>query len=469
VNLSPELKQEILELLKGPNFSRNRFEFSHETFLGHREEEMLVEQGTGHFLQLTKTSETWILKSHSDRGTQEKLFSSQEQLLKEVSLWAIRFRKATILSKIEVRGVRLHNIRGFQNFHWQGRLKGEPLLLIGPNGTGKSTFLRCLALALLPRALAQSLLSSPLCRLLRDPDQPGRIEVEAGNGNHHYSFLSKIIAGRDGTELLEKHSAEEAPLHCPVYGFGAGRALDGSVNTPEDPMLRRVSTLFHYQSPLVDPETFFLRLEHYYSSHLQAVQESIRVLLDLDSNFKIGLSKRFGVEVSHLGQTIPLSSWADGYRLTLQWFIDFWNSVLENFPPEPQTRPTGILLLDELELHMHPKLQSRLLQRLRKALPDMHCILTTHSPLVALSAKSEQLLHLRSRDGDILQVPLPDIRGFSLEDVFTDPELFDVSAYDPETEAKLERWRELSRTPLQKRTPEEQSEMKTLARWLASA
>ncbi|MBS2039157.1 AAA family ATPase [bacterium] len=379
-------------------------------------------------------------------------------------------RRPILLSPIELSRVHLKNIRGFEDFTWSSPLQRRPLLLIGPNGTGKSTFLRCLALAVLPKALAQSLLGSPLCRLLRNPDHVGRIEVELGSADGPETLVCEIESGRDGTELIMRHDAEECPIQFQIYGYGAGRAMDGASASSEDALVRGVATLFQYHSQLVDPETFFLRLRQYYTDHVQlAVQASIRALLDLSDDYVVDLSRQFGVAVKSNRGVVPLASWADGYRLTLQWLIDFWHFALDSFQPDPPNSPTGLLLIDELELHLHPKLQSRLLHRLTKALPNMHCIATTHSPLVALSVDAEQLLHLRNRDGQIQALPAPDLTSYSIEDVFTDPDLFDVSPYSPETQARLERWRALSAMTVKERTDEEQHEYQLLARWLASA
>ena len=56
----------------------------------------------------------------------------------------------------------------------------------------------------------------------------------------------------------------------------------------------------------------------------------------------------------------------------------------------------GIVLIDELELHLHPKWQEQLLNQLKETFPGIQFILTTHSPIIIRSLESESLLNLDS-------------------------------------------------------------------------
>lgn len=51
----------------------------------------------------------------------------------------------------------------------------------------------------------------------------------------------------------------------------------------------------------------------------------------------------------------------------------------------PQCRPEGIVIIDEIELHLHPSLAEETISRLRQTFPDVQFIVTTHSPLIVSS------------------------------------------------------------------------------------
>lgn len=67
--------------------------------------------------------------------------------------------------------------------------------------------------------------------------------------------------------------------------------------------------------------------------------------------------------------------------------------------------PNGIVLIDEIELHLHPSLQKTVLQRFRKTFPDIQFIITTHSPIVLSSfnandKNAEKIIELEKNNGE---------------------------------------------------------------------
>ncbi len=79
----------------------------------------------------------------------------------------------------------------------------------------------------------------------------------------------------------------------------------------------------------------------------------------------------------------PISALSDDYRSTIQWTLDFlsWSIYADRL--RDQASIGGILLIDEIEQHLHPRWQRFIAQRLRKQFPDTQIISTTHTPLVA--------------------------------------------------------------------------------------
>ena len=124
----------------------------------------------------------------------------------------------------------------------------------------------------------------------------------------------------------------------------------------------------------------------------------------------------------------------------------------------------GILLLDEIEQHLHPSMQAEILPRLSELLPKMQIFATTHSPLVALDASPEELVVLR-REGDeiVAEQNVPNFLGYSVEDMLADPRLFDTEIYGHDTREKLTEYRELAAVPQEERSPDQRSRLYNLA------
>ncbi|MEX1013583.1 MAG: AAA family ATPase [Candidatus Paceibacterota bacterium] len=84
----------------------------------------------------------------------------------------------------------------------------------------------------------------------------------------------------------------------------------------------------------------------------------------------------------------------------------------------------GIILIDEIELHLHPEWQGKIVGVLLKAFPLAQFVTTTHSPHVIQTAEPNQIVALHSLDNVIQQRSLPSstfgFKGWSIEEVLTD-------------------------------------------------
>jgi predicted ATP-binding protein involved in virulence len=124
----------------------------------------------------------------------------------------------------------------------------------------------------------------------------------------------------------------------------------------------------------------------------------------------------------------------------------------------------GIVLVDEVDQHLHPSMQAEILPRLSAALPEVQLFATTHSPLVALDARPEELVVLRREEGQVVAEPsVPDFSGYSAEDMLVDKRLFDTDPYAPEMSEKLSIYRTLAAIPTGTRGSAQTRELRDLA------
>lgn len=86
------------------------------------------------------------------------------------------------------------------------------------------------------------------------------------------------------------------------------------------------------------------------------------------------------------GREIIFDDLPQGYKRLLSIVFDLsYRSYILNGEKEPH----GIVLIDELELHLHPSLQQEVLLRFKKAFPNIQFIVSTHSPLVISNLKTD--------------------------------------------------------------------------------
>lgn len=91
------------------------------------------------------------------------------------------------------------------------------------------------------------------------------------------------------------------------------------------------------------------------------------------------------------GTEAPWSALSDGYHVFLGLVADIARRAVtlnDHLGAEAPLKSTGVVLVDEIDLHLHPKWQRTVVQGLRNAFPNIQFVLTTHSPQVIGSVEN---------------------------------------------------------------------------------
>lgn len=126
------------------------------------------------------------------------------------------------------------------------------------------------------------------------------------------------------------------------------------------------------------------------------------------------------------GSVLPYPALSDGYRAFICWLGDVLYH-LHTICPKGQrlVDMRGVVLVDEVDLHLHPAWQRHLVPSLSAALPKLQFVLTSHSPLVVgtLSSRNVLLLEERaqSRGTHVTEVVRPgeELYGRSADQILT--------------------------------------------------
>lgn len=378
--------------------------------------------------------------------------------------------------------VHLENIRSFREleFDLSGREGGlrRPTLIIGKNGTSKTSVLRAIALGLCDMTDANALISEPIGAMIHRGATEGRIRLWLEEDGTTFE-LTSTLRRENGKEVVVQESTgisypqESTRMARPqpfVCGYGAGRHGIGPDTGREYRLADAVYTLFDYKRTLLDPELTLRRLQDFFGTEgYAAALAGVKRVLGLGLNDEIRLPSGGGVELSGptIGGTVRLEGWADGYRMTFIWMLDLYGRALRAGRSGALTRNgqvRGVLLIDEIEQHLHPSMQAEVLPRIAEMFPEVQLIATTHSPLVALDVDPGSLVVLR-REGDevVREEAVPDFSGYSAEDMLVDERLFDTDAYPPEVREKVDRYHQLAAMPADTRGATETRELRSLA------
>jgi energy-coupling factor transporter ATP-binding protein EcfA2 len=370
--------------------------------------------------------------------------------------------------------------------------KGQPAqwtIILGENGTGKTTLLQTLVSfepvdtsnanssvqeGLITRFHTRFIAEDLLIRRQAVEARSGLVDVYGISRDENLLIASRgelsIAVGPDLENSISNHgeynwsltgsrtSFTTSPSGLQFYAYGAGRRLGGvslRQNPPDDP----VGTLFDENALLRNAEEWLLLLDYTASkeSEVQAQQKTrreqvkqllIAILPDVeDIRFDAGSGPypKPRVEFKTFSGWVPLRRLGYGYQTLIAWVTDFASRMVERYPdsPDPFKEP-AIVLIDEIDLHLHPIWQRKLIAFLTERFPNTQFIATAHSPLVVQAAENANIAVLK-RVGDHVEI-INDperIRGWRIDQILTS-DLFGLkTASPPAVEALYDRKQEL--------------------------
>jgi predicted ATP-binding protein involved in virulence len=97
------------------------------------------------------------------------------------------------------------------------------------------------------------------------------------------------------------------------------------------------------------------------------------------------------------GRLLPLRMLSDGVRNVLAMVADIaYRAAMLNphFGRDAAKKTSGIVLIDEIDLHLHPSWQRHIVEDLHRTFPEIQFIATTHSPFIVQSLRKGKLLNL---------------------------------------------------------------------------
>lgn len=306
-------------------------------------------------------------------------------------------------------------------------------LILGNNGLGKTTLLKAVSLAALgPAVRSSGIYAYRLVR--RGPEHNGKrkkgargkqaldgaakAEIEASFTPHlqdevgtNFKIESKVEVTRRG-DLEEFHwtHADDKRWH-PIYSedsealFFVGYGATRRVEKPEQANLsgrrasafvraRRVQSLFEEAYSLIPLNAWLPQQNKGRSAQvMRLINDSIG-----ERRFRFSGEMENGEYVfDREGLRVPFPAMSDGYRAFLGWLGDLLYHVCMTCPSGKKlTENHGIVMVDEVDLHLHPHWQMTVLPTLAQALPNIQFIVTSHSPLIVGSLEWMNIIVMQS-------------------------------------------------------------------------
>ncbi len=149
------------------------------------------------------------------------------------------------------------------------------------------------------------------------------------------------------------------------------------------------------------------------------------------------------------GDIFPFSQLPQGYRRMLSIVFDIAN---RSYMLNKNCNPQGVVIIDELELHLHPSLAQEVLQRLKKTFPRVQFIVSTHSPLVVTNFKqdNDNLLYklYREDDGSFSNSLMSDLYGIDYNSGLGFMDTPESNSYIQDLVSAYKYWREMDNSEM---------------------
>lgn len=341
---------------------------------------------------------------------------------------------------------------------------GHLVVILGDNGVGKTTLLRSIAMGLCGETSASALLRELYGDFVRYQSKEGtaRIRIEftkTQDGTSPWIETTVTRSPSGNTEVHQNtHPADGFPWNeLFVCGYGAMRGGLEHQDIVEYATVDSVYTLFNSGASLQNPELVLRRFggPKEWEPVLRAID---RILLFPEGSTQL---HRQGLLVNRQWiEDIPIGGWGDGHRVTMSLLADLigWATLFDQ--DMLATKVSGVVLIDEMEQHLHPSWQRQILSLLRQQFPAVQFIVTTHSPLCVVGTTSlkdeESDLFVLARTDDRVEphVVRHPPRGLRADQVLTS-HLFGLpTSGDDMTKEEIERFSQLSQK-LDRSGPEE--------------
>lgn len=336
------------------------------------------------------------------------------------------------MKKILIESIEIKNFRNIKNVNFEFdkimEKKVVPsLLLIGENGTGKSSILQAIVYAL----LGERSFNEEKSRLLNEKYL--RIQNTCTNDNQA-SVKIKLTDIDDFIELIfdsKNAILKTSGRKLPILAYGTIRLLSNKIQENSSYVGLNIKNLFDHRHELIDAEKWLLSLENNIFDDVSNL--ILKDILMLDDKEYIG---REGNEVRIMPINIPIKSLSDGYKSVLSLVCDILANMKALWDEEPKliNDYTGVVLIDEIELHLHPKWKYELYPRLKKVFPQIQFIITTHDPLCILNANKGEVHILNKNEmNDVIvsQIDVP--KGKRIDQLLTGEWFSLNSALDKDT------------------------------------
>jgi hypothetical protein len=270
------------------------------------------------------------------------------------------------------------------NLSFQNSLE---IYFLGENGDGKTALLMAIYLAFNGNKVRNELDKTNIGPALNILDKNGKLDGKDNCGNDYSPSIQNKLQN--------------------IYAYGTHRGRYSSDKYEEYGFM----TLFDNDQQLINPEQWIkdLTLDQNKQKDqkigVEALKQVINTILNKEVSIEIEGSRVVFVERGYRESIDELS---EGYRSMIIFVCDLLYRLLNN---NPQTNNIfnvpAVVLVDEIDEHLHLKWQRHIVKKLRDIFPNIQFVFTTHSPTIIQGASNDAVIFRAYRENGVTKVSDP--------------------------------------------------------------
>ncbi len=270
--------------------------------------------------------------------------------------------------------IKIENFYSIKNMLLEDLGDKKEIYVVGENGDGKTLFLQALALG------------------LKGVDEGDVFDLVKSQKEYNL----KIVDLKNNS-----YSAQEK-RYKNFFAYGANRNNNCQMKVDETGYL----TLFNSSLDLKNPIDWLKYLDHSEKAEKLGVVSvaKAKILLQelLESDVMISIEPDL-VTFEEKGSIVSFEQLSAGYKGVITIVADLLVRLSENQSYVEKIEDfQGIVVIDEVELHLHPKWKYSFVEKLRKIFPKIQFVMTTHSPTVILGASKEAVFYkIYKEEGEV--------------------------------------------------------------------
>ncbi len=321
---------------------------------------------------------------------------------------------------MRIKRLELKNFRGFEeltiNFP---ETPNNVAIFVGVNGSGKTSVLEAI------KNLFDKYIDEVIPYFNKEKlDEPYKLERNIKRGKKFYitsletdkkitlnqevneigtEFSIKVPKGINENQVFIKEGLEKVVVFYPT-----DRYVDTFPSLKIKDINFEVELLYTFSNSFNDFFNWFRSHEDYENEQirftdnskyrnkeLEAVRNTISIFLPSFSNPRVQRQPQEELIVEKNGEKLSISNLSHGERLMFAMVGDIARRLsIANPGLDDPLQGEGAVLIDEIELHLHPGWQRKIVPLLTKTFPNIQFILTTHSPQVISSVERESVFIL---------------------------------------------------------------------------